>query len=77
LDTITVLGGFRNPVSGTRVAVKDLEFAPTSDPNDDPSLQNLYVADYGNTHLSAALTDDGRLFEVHINGAPFATDFIV
>jgi Ca2+-binding RTX toxin-like protein len=70
LDTIDVLAGFTNPVSGTSVHVKDMVFAPTSDPNDDPSLMSLYVVDYGNTHLTPALSDDGRLFEIFINGAP-------
>jgi hypothetical protein len=73
LDTITVLAGFRNPVTNTRVHVKDIELAPTSNPNDNPLAQSMYVADYGNTHLSAARSDDGRLFEINI-GAP---DFIV
>jgi hypothetical protein len=78
LDTIDVLGGFPNPVSGTRVHVKDMEFAPTSDPYDDPSLQSLYVADYGNTHLTAALSDDGRLFEIDLGPqAPLVHDFLV
>jgi Ca2+-binding RTX toxin-like protein len=77
LEIINVLGSFTNPVSGASVHVKDLVFAPTSDPNDDPSLQSLYVADYGNTHLTAALSDDGRLFEVYINEAPLAPGFLV
>jgi Ca2+-binding RTX toxin-like protein len=70
LQTIDVLAGLTNPVSGTSVHVKDLEFAPTSDPNDDPSLMSLYVADYGDTHLTPALSDDGRIIELFINGAP-------
>jgi Ca2+-binding RTX toxin-like protein len=70
IDTIDVLAGFTNPVSGTSVHIKDMVFAPTSDPNDDPSLMSLYVADYGNTHLTPALTDDGRIIEIFINGAP-------
>ncbi len=70
LETIDVLAGLTNPVSGTSVHVKDLEFAPTSDPNDDPSLMSLYVVDYGDTHLTPALSDDGRLIEIFINGAP-------
>jgi DNA-binding beta-propeller fold protein YncE len=78
LDTIDVLGGFPNPVTGTRVHVKDMEFAPTSNPYDDPSLQCLYVADYGNTHLTAALSDDGRLFEIDLGPqAPLVYDFLV
>jgi len=75
LDVIDVLGGYPNPLTGTRVHVKDLEFAPTSDPNDDPRLQSLYVADYGNNHLSAAQSDDGRLFEIHLGDrAPLANE---
>jgi Ca2+-binding RTX toxin-like protein len=78
LETIDVLAGYTNPVSGTSgVNVKDMEFAPTSDPNDDPSLMSLYVADYGNTHLSPVLSDDGRIFEVFINGAPTDPGFMV
>jgi Ca2+-binding RTX toxin-like protein len=78
LETIDVLAGYTNPVSGTSgVNVKDMEFAPTSDPNDDPSLMSLYVADYGNTHLTQVLSDDGRIFEVFINGAPTDPGFLV
>lgn len=73
LETIDILANYRNPVSNTRVHVKDLEFAPTSDLTDDPLAQSLYVLDYGNTHLSAVKSNDGRLFEIDI-GAP---DFIV
>ncbi|MGG5821704.1 Calx-beta domain-containing protein [Falsiroseomonas sp. HW251] len=58
LQTIDLLSAYRNEVSGTRTHVKDLEFAPSSDPNDDPNKMNLYVADYGNSHV-----DDGRLIE--------------
>jgi hypothetical protein len=82
LEVIDILKNFRNPVSGTRVHVKDIEFAPTSNPNDDPGDMNLYVADYGNSHV-----DDGRLFEIDLGGpAPVAvasttitstTDFFV
>ena len=61
VQTIDLLGGFRNEVSGTRAHVKDLEFAPSSNPNDDPNEMNLYVADYGNSHV-----DDGRLIEADL-----------
>jgi hypothetical protein len=61
LSTIDILAGFRNPVSGTKVHVKDLELAPSSDPNDNPSKLSLYVADYGSSHV-----DDGRLFEINL-----------
>ncbi|HET7802810.1 MAG TPA: tandem-95 repeat protein [Pseudolabrys sp.] len=63
LDTID-LSAYRNPVSGTHVAVKDIAFAPTSNPNDDPSQMNLYVADYGLTHLPN--DNDGRVLEVNL-----------
>jgi Bacterial Ig domain/RTX calcium-binding nonapeptide repeat (4 copies) len=62
LDTIS-LAAYRNPVSGTHVAVKDIAFAPTSNPNDDPAAMNLYVADYGLTHLPN--DNDGRVLEIN------------
>ena len=37
-----------------------------SDPTDDPSVQSLYVADYGNNHTTATASDDGRIFEIHL-----------
>jgi hypothetical protein len=61
LSTIDLLRTFRNPVSGTSVDVKDMDFAPSSDSNDNPGNLSLYVADYGNTHI-----DDGRLFEIKL-----------
>jgi DNA-binding beta-propeller fold protein YncE len=61
LSTIDILGGYRNPVSDTKVHVKDLELAPSSDPNDNPGKLSLYVADYGNSHVN-----DGRLFEINL-----------
>ncbi len=70
LETITVLTNaiYRNPLGlKTRPQVKDLEFAPTSDPNDSPLKQSLYVADYGNTHQSAVNSNDGRIFELDVN----------
>jgi hypothetical protein len=57
IQKIDVLEGFRN--TNTSAHVKDLELAPSSDPNDDPSTLNLYVADYGNSHVS-----DGRMIEI-------------
>jgi len=63
LQTIDVLAGFRNPTGPTSAAVKDLELAPSSDPNDDPGKLNLFVADYGNSHVS-----DGRLIEIDLHG---------
>ncbi|MGE0055982.1 MAG: Calx-beta domain-containing protein [Hyphomicrobium sp.] len=74
LSVITTLSSYANPDSGARVHVKDLEFAPTSDPNDDPSLQSLYVADYGNNHpeLWGYPSDDGRILELDLGDlAPY------
>jgi hypothetical protein len=61
VSTIDILGDFRNPAANARVHVKDLELAPSSDPNDDPGKLNLFVADFGNSHVS-----DGRLFEINL-----------
>jgi hypothetical protein len=61
LGTLDLLSGFRNPVSGTGVHVKDMELAPSSNPNDDPAKLSLYVADYGNSHVN-----DGRLIEIDL-----------
>jgi DNA-binding beta-propeller fold protein YncE len=61
VSTIDVLGSYRNPLNGGRVSVKDIELAPSSDPNDHPAHLSLYVADYGKSHV-----DDGRLFEINI-----------
>lgn len=72
VQTIDVLGGYRNEVSGTRVHVKDLEFAPSSDPNDDPNEMNLYVADYGNSHV-----DDGRLIEADLFEIDLGGDWLM
>ena len=72
LDTLDFLDDYRNPVSGTKVHVKDLEFAPSSNPNDDPSKLSLYIADYGNSHV-----DDGRLFEVDLGNQAPLDDFLV
>jgi hypothetical protein len=62
LDTIDILSNFRNPVSGWTPVVKDLELAPSSNPNDNPATISLYVADYGGAHETNA--NDGRLFEI-------------
>jgi hypothetical protein len=62
LDTIDILSSFRNPVSGWTPVVKDLELAPSSNPNDNPATISLYVADYGGAHETNA--NDGRLFEI-------------
>jgi hypothetical protein len=59
VQTLDLLTDFRNETSGTRVHVKDLEFAPSSNPDDDANVMNLYVADFGNSHV-----DDGRLIEI-------------
>ena len=62
LDTLDILDNYRNPITNARVNVKDLEFAPSSNPNDDPATLSLYVADYGAAHTANA--NDGRLFEI-------------
>jgi len=61
VDTITVLEGLTNPISGTRVHPKGLTLAPSSNPNDDPSTTSLWVADYGRDQVM-----DGRLFEIQL-----------
>ena len=63
LQVIDALSGYRHEINDTRASVKDLELAPSSDPNDDPSTLNLYVADYGWSHVS-----DGRMIEIDLNG---------
>ncbi len=60
--TITELLNYRNPISNTSVAVKDMVLAPSSNPNDDPHKLSLYVADYGAAHATNA--NDGRIFEI-------------
>jgi len=57
LEKLNVLEGYRN--ISTSAHVKDLELAPSSDPNDDPGTLSLFVADYGNSHVS-----DGRMLEI-------------
>jgi hypothetical protein len=63
LQVIDVLAGYRHEVNGTGTHVKDIELAPSSDPNDDPGKLNLFVADYGWSHVS-----DGRMLEVDLHG---------
>jgi DNA-binding beta-propeller fold protein YncE len=63
LQKLDVLEGYRHETHNTAVNVKDLELAPSSDPNDDPATLNLYVADYGWSHVS-----DGRMLEVDLHG---------
>jgi DNA-binding beta-propeller fold protein YncE len=63
LQVIDTLGGYRNEINNAAAAVKDLELAPSSDPNDDPDMLNLYVADYGASHVS-----DGRMIEIDLHG---------
>jgi hypothetical protein len=61
LDTISILEDFRNPISDTRVRPKGLVLAPSSDPNDDPSVMSLWAADYGKDQFM-----DGRIFEIQL-----------
>ena len=63
LQKLDVLSGYRHEVNNTAACVKDLELAPSSDPNDDPGKLNLYVADYGGSHVS-----DGRMLEIDLHG---------
>ena len=63
LQKLNVLEGYRHETNNTAVNVKDLELAPSSDPNDDPGTLNLYVADYGWSHVS-----DGRMLEIDLHG---------
>jgi Ca2+-binding RTX toxin-like protein len=49
----------RNPANNGSVNLKGLTLAPSSDPNDDPSVLSLYAADFGKSHVN-----DGRLFEI-------------
>ena len=70
LDTITVLSGLINPISGIEVAPKGLILAPSSNPGDDPSVMSLWVADYGKDQKM-----DGRLFEICLGGWDANTAF--
>lgn len=64
LDTITVLEGYRNPLTDTRAHPKGLTLAPSSNPNDAPSVMSLWVADYGKDQVM-----DGRIFEIQLGPA--------
>ena len=59
LNDINIFGNYRNPVNNGSVNLKGLTLAPSSDPNDDPSVLSLYAADFGVSHAN-----DGRLFEI-------------
>jgi len=61
LQVLDVLGGYRHETNNTAACVKDLELAPSSDPNDDPNNLNLFVVDYGWSHVS-----DGRMIEIDL-----------
>ncbi|HVI87196.1 MAG TPA: hypothetical protein VM659_02785, partial [Dongiaceae bacterium] len=65
LDTIKVLEGLTNPLSGSDPRPKGMTLAPSSDPNDDPSNMSLYVADFGKQHIM-----DGRVFEIQLSSTP-------
>jgi hypothetical protein len=65
LDTITILRDHRNPLTDTRVRPKGLVLAPSSNPNDDPSVLSLWVADYGKDQVM-----DGRIFEIQLTSGP-------
>jgi len=45
--------------------LKAITFAPSSDPDDDPTILNLYVADYGADGVS-----DGRIYEISLLELP-------
>jgi hypothetical protein len=68
LQVIDVLAGYRHEVNNTGTGVKDIVLAPSSDPNDDPGKLNLYVADYGASHVS-----DGRMLEIDLHGGLLLT----
>lgn len=48
------------------VAPADLVFAPSSNPNDDPSLLNLYIVDRMVDNNSNPSENDGRIYEISI-----------
>jgi Ca2+-binding RTX toxin-like protein len=62
LNTITILQNFKNP-NGTAAHPKGLTLAPSSNPNDEPSVLSLWVADYGKDQVM-----DGRIFEISLSG---------
>jgi hypothetical protein len=59
LNDINIFANYRNPVNNGSVNLKGLTIAPSSDPNDDPSVLSLYATDFGVSHVN-----DGRLFEI-------------
>ena len=59
LNDIDIFANYRNPANNGSVNLKGLTLAPSSDPNDDPSVLSLYAADFGQPHVN-----DGRLFEI-------------
>src|SRR4051794_35553390 len=59
LNDINIFANYRNPANNGSVNLKGLTLAPSSDPNDDPSVLSLYAADFGISHVN-----DGRLFEI-------------
>jgi Ca2+-binding RTX toxin-like protein len=61
LQTLS-LSGLTNPLSGSNPRPKGLLLAPSSNPNDDPGVMSLYVADYGKQHVL-----DGRILEISLN----------
>jgi hypothetical protein len=67
LQVIDVLAGYRHETNNTATNVKDIELAPSSDPNDDPGKMNLFVADFGWSHVS-----DGRMLEIDLHGGLLA-----
>jgi hypothetical protein len=63
LSTITVMESVTNTQTNTPAHPKGLLLAPSSDPNDDPSVMSLYVADFGLDNVM-----DGRIYEINLNG---------
>ncbi len=70
---------FGNPANdrdaGGRVRPKGITMAPSSDPNDDPSIVSLYITDWGvdaGDYEGVPPTDgnDGRIFELRANQSP-------
>ncbi|MCU9849246.1 cadherin domain-containing protein [Defluviimonas sp. WL0024] len=56
LADMDLLKDYRNPITDTRVHVKDIELAPASDGSGET---HIYVADFGNSHVM-----DGYLYEI-------------
>ncbi|MCL5779324.1 SdiA-regulated domain-containing protein, partial [Limibaculum sp. FT325] len=61
LASTTFLNDDINPKSGILPALKGLDLAPSSDPNDGDTL-SLYAVDYGVDQVA-----DGRMYELNIN----------